>query len=84
MIGDRQRIMRPAGRIPRLQDSSHWRACRAVRSRTSSWIGMWVPAGRLIMVKQLLLGRLPTASVNHLDGRSWHLYASWVDVRWRR
>jgi hypothetical protein len=33
------------------------------------------PAGRLIMVKQLLLGRLPTASVNHLDGRFWHLCA---------
>jgi len=27
------------------------------------------------MVKQLLLSRLPIASVNHLDGRSWHLYA---------
>jgi hypothetical protein len=39
---------------------------------------------RLIIVKQLLLGHLLTASVNHLDGRSYHLYASWVDVRWRR
>ena len=36
---------------------------------------------RLIIVKQLLLGHLLTASVNHQDGRFYHLYASWVDVR---
>jgi hypothetical protein len=69
-----QRIMGPAGRIPRLEialaDGPVERCGRvqAAGSRCEFLLA------RSIVVKRLLLGRLPTASVNRLDGRSWHLY----------